>query len=275
MVRTVRDPAANPVFVDGKVRRLRPSDWWLDPSVIQRRIKALAEMINAVHGHPALTGWLLLDRALEWARPKPQAAELVYRSCAAELRQADEESCICLGFGWTELLEPRLAKGLVNLAERVRISGLETWPAVLGQPAGPADELLLASYLGTLGSWLFGHPTEVEIGWGLLDRKSSLNEFIRIDDERMVHGLSVSNWLSLTDPEPRIASNPPWSMRSGLESAGLLGYDLAPKEGEGPWLREVLSIEPSEVRDDFIDISPEEYLADPATHFSRLWDHFR
>jgi hypothetical protein len=275
MVRAVRDPAANQVFVDGKVRRLLPIDWWADPAVIQTRIRALAEMINAVRGHPALTGWLLLDRALEWARPEPQAADLVYRSFAADVRQEDEETCICLGFGWAEFLEPHLAKGLVNLAERVRISGLETWPAILGQPDGPADELLLASYLGTLGNWLFGHPTEVEIGWGLLDRKSSLDELIRIDDKRMVQGLSVSNWLSLADPEPRIALNPPWSLRSGLASAGLLGCDLAAKEGEGPWLREVLSLEPSEAGNDFIDVSREEYLADPATHFRRLWDHFR
>ena len=33
-----RDPRANRVFVDGKVRHLRPYDWWVDPSVIQRRI---------------------------------------------------------------------------------------------------------------------------------------------------------------------------------------------------------------------------------------------
>ena len=74
LVRAVRDPAASRVFVGGKVRILRPIDWWTDPAVIQRRIRALAEMVNAVHGHPALTGWLLLDRALEWARPEPQAA---------------------------------------------------------------------------------------------------------------------------------------------------------------------------------------------------------
>ncbi len=275
MVRAVRDPTANQVYVDGKVRRLLPIDWWTDPSVIQTRIRALAEMINAVRGHPALTGWLLLDRALEWPRPELQAAELVYRSFAAEIRQEEEESCICLGFGWAEFLEPHLAKKLVTLAEKVRISGLDTWPAILGQPDGPVDELLLASYLGTLGNWLFGHPTEVEIGWGLLDCESSLDELIDVGDARMVHGLSVSSWLSLVDPEPRIALNPPWSLRSGLASASLLGRDLRSKAGEGASLREVLSIEPPEPDDDFIDVSREEYLADPTTHFRRLWDHFR
>ncbi len=275
LVRAVRDPDADRVFVDGKVRRLRPIDWWTDPSVIQRRIRALAEVVNAVHGHPALTGWLLLDRALDWARPGPQAAEWVYRSFAAEIRQKEEKCCICLGLGWAEFLEPPLAKGLADQTERVRISGLETWPRVLGKPGGSADELLLASYLATLGNWLFGHPTEVEIGWDLPDPKSSREQRIRIDDEKIVHGLSVSHWLSLADPEPSIAPHPPWSLRSGLESAGLLDCALTPKEGVEVWMREAFSQAPSEGGHDFIDVSREEYLSDPATHFPRMWDHFR
>ena len=275
LVRAVRDPAANRVFVDRKVRRLWPIDWWIDPSVIQRRIKALAEVVNALRGHPALTGWLLLDRALEWVRPEPQAAEWVYRSFAAEIRQDNEESCICLGLGWTEFLDPHLARGLANQADRVRISGLETWPEVLGNPGGPADDVLLASFLGLLGEWIFGHPTQVEIGWNLLGRESSFDELVRVDDERLVHGLSVSTWLSLVDPEPRMASTPPWSLRNGLESAGLLNWDVTPKPLLADWLKEALSDEPSKPDDDFIDISLDEYLADPATHFPRLWDHFR
>jgi hypothetical protein len=50
---------------------------------------------------------------------------------------------------------------------------------------------------------------------------------------------------------------------------------LAPKPPLEAWLEEALSNEPSKPDDDFIDVSLDEYLADPATHFPRLWDHFR
>lgn len=66
LVRTVRDPEAEPVFVAGNVRNLRPLDWWEDPSLIQKRIRTFRELVAAVSGHSSLTGWVILDRALEW-----------------------------------------------------------------------------------------------------------------------------------------------------------------------------------------------------------------
>jgi len=81
--------------------------------------------------------------------------------------------------------------------------------------------------------------------------------------------------LSLIDPEPRIFTQPPWIIRTGLERIGLLDRGLAPKEQVETWLKEIHSGKPRDGFNDFIDISPQEYLDDPHTHLPRLWDHFR
>ncbi|MBW1800049.1 MAG: hypothetical protein JRJ85_04890 [Deltaproteobacteria bacterium] len=117
-----RDPRADRVFVDGKLRRLRPYDWWVDPSVIRRRVSLFRELVGAVHGHPALTGWLVMDRALEWPRPGMGAAGLLLQSLLGEIRERDEDIDVVLGMGWGELLEPELVLSLVGEVSGLRLS---------------------------------------------------------------------------------------------------------------------------------------------------------
>ena len=81
-------------------------------------------------------------------------------------------------------------------------------------------------------------------------------------------------WLSLIDPEPRLHTQPPWGQRPGLERVGLLGQDLEPKDLVEPLLKEIRTTETRPEDNDFIDLSPEEYLADQQTHLFRLWEHF-
>jgi hypothetical protein len=275
LVKTNRDPKADPVFVDGRVRNLRSFDWWEDLSMIQKRIRAFHGLVDAVSGHPAIKGWLILDRSLEWSRPNIQQADLVLKAFMAEIRERDETGTIFLGLGWRELLDPEIAQVLVRQLDGVYISGGERKPPGIATRAGLAGELDLASYLCTMAGWLFERPTELEIGWGMLDNASDNEETMEGFKRLAGHGVVGANWISLVDPEPPIYSHPPWVLRSGLERIGLLDRGLEPKEGVEIWLENIASIEPRDDVYDFIDIGKKEYLDDPYTHLLRLWDHFQ
>lgn len=275
LVRAVRDPQAGPVFVDGRVRSLWPSEWWTSTTTIQKRIRIFGELVAAVSGHPALTGWLILDRALEWSRPDFQTADLVIRSFVAEIRDRDESDCITLGLGWPELLDPGMALGLTGQVDGVRISGGETQPQEMDKCSGLGGEILMATYLGTIARWLFERPIEVEIGWGISD-KTGIPEDIT-EGAKALAGKAIAGatWLSLIDPHPKLNHQPPWVMRPGLNRISLLDHGAEPKEQVETWLKEIRSSTPREGNNDFIDITREEYTADPRTHLPRLWDHFR
>ena len=275
LVRAVRDPEADPVFVDGRVRNLRPFDWWENTSFIEKRIEIFRELVDAISGHTAITGWLILDRALEWSRPDLEQADLVLKSFMAEIRERDEAAIIYIGLGWSELLDPEVALILARQVDGVRISGCEMRPRGLNTHADLAGELTFASYLGTMAGWLFARPTEVEIGWGMLDRIGDTEETLEGFKRLAGHGLAGVNWVSLIDPEPALSSHPPWVLRPGLERVGLIDQGLEPKEHVETWLKEIRSGKPRDRINDFIDISKQEYLDDPHTHLPRLWDHFR
>lgn len=166
LVKANPDPNADPVFVDGRVRNLQSFNWWEDPSIIQKRIKAFHELVNAASGHPALSGWLILDRSLEWSRPELEQADLVFKAFMAEIRECDETGIILLGLGWSELLDPEIAQLLSRQVNGMYLSGGERKLPGITAHAGLAGELELASYLGTMAGWLFRRPTEIEIGWG-------------------------------------------------------------------------------------------------------------
>jgi len=275
LVRTLQDPKADAVFVDGRVRNLRAFEWWEDPSIIQKRIKVYHDLLDAVSGHAALMGCLILDRALEWSRPDIEQADMVLKAFMAEIRERDETGSIYLGLGWPELLDPEMAQVLARQVDRLYISGGERKPSGITTGAGLAGELELASYLGTMARWLFARPTEVEIGWGMLDRIGDNEETIEGFKRLAGHGLTVANWVSLIDPEPKVYAHPPWVLRHGLEKVGLIDQGLEPKEYVGIWLKEIGSGKPKNRIYNFIDISKQEYLDDPHTHLLRLWDHFR
>jgi hypothetical protein len=275
LVRALQDPKADAVFVDGRVRNLRAFEWWEDLSIIQKRIKVFHDLLDAVSGHAALMGWLILDRALEWSRPDLEQADMVLKAFMAEIRERDETGSIYLGLGWQELLDPEMAQVLARQVDGVYISGGERKPPGITTRAGLAGKLELASYLGTMARWLFGRPTEIEIGWGMLDKISNTEKTLEGFKRLAGQGIAGANWISLIDPEPPLHSHPPWVLRPGLERVGLIDQGLEPNEQVETWLKEIGSGKPKDGIYDFIDINKQEYMDDPHTHLPRLWDHFR
>ncbi len=274
LVRGGRDPRAGLVFLEGRLRNVWPYNWWEDISVLRKRIKIFRELVAAVSGHPALTGWVIMDRSLEWTRPEPEVADLVLKSYTAEIRERDERGTIYLGLGWSELMNPEMVRSLANQVDGLLMSGLDKPPFQLNGSEGLVRELLTAAYLANLTQWLFGRPTQVEVGWGMTERMGDPEEIIETFKRLAHQGLSGVNWLNLMDPKPYLCSHPPWTLRANLERTGLLDQRVEPKENVEDWLKEVCSINPDEAIYDFIDISVEEYLSNPRTHFHRLWGHF-
>ncbi len=275
LVSGVSDSQAGPVFVDGKIRNLRAYDWWKDPPYVQKRIRIFHELVDAVIGHPALSGWLVMDRALEWVRPDREVADLALRSYLAEIRDHDERGGIYLGLGWSELLRPEMARTLAKQVDGLRMSGFEKELAGLRRPKDLATELFVTAYLGTLAEWLFQCPIETEIGWGALNELRNIEEIVEGTRRLAVQGIAGVNWLSLVDPEPGLLSTPPWVLVNGLEHVGLLDDHMEPKDHVETWFRELLSSRPGEKTEGFIDINLDEYLTDPVTHLPRLWEHFK
>jgi hypothetical protein len=274
MVAGFRDPSARAVFVDGKVRHLRPLAWWADPSLIQKRIGGLRELAGAVCGHPALTGWVILDRALEWVRPEIRAADWVLKAFLGEIRSHDEESVIHLGIGWSELLDPETVGALSPQVDGLHLSGLEVWPSDLRKPATGMHDFDAAAYLGVLSQWLFSRPIEVEVGWGFVDSLVDPEQVSEAGERLGRQALEGICWVSLADPEPGLHNTPPWVLRPGLSGTGLLDAGLEPKA----WAELCISRIREGARDgkvaDFVDVGAQEYTAEPRMHLSRLWDHF-
>jgi hypothetical protein len=271
----VPDPAAPPVFVDRKVRNLWPFDWWSDPSTISDRIKIFREVLSALHGHPALSDWIILDHALKWARPEPHIADIFLKSIVGEIREKDEKSGIYMGVGWSELLEPDLVRPLARQVDGLQMGGLDRPPPGMVKERRLSQEILVAAYLGSLAQWLFECPVDMEVGWGTWDPNGDLEKVVEAGKQTAARGLTGITWLNLQDPEQRLHSHPPWNLWPGLTTAGLLNRGGEPREGVETLLGQVRSTKKMEEPNDFIDLSRDDYLDDPPTHLNRLWDHFR
>jgi hypothetical protein len=274
LVTPAQNPMGEPVFLDGRVRYLRAFDWWRETATVQRRILGLREVASAGQGHPALSGWVIMDRDFEWARPELQDAEFVLKSFVAEIREKHEKGSVYLGIGWQELLHPEVVQELSKEVDGLRIAGFEKAPPGLEEQGSPATELLQAAYVGTLAQWLSKKPVEVEIGWGMREKIQDYDAWFETGKKFATQRLEGGIWFNLCDPEPGLYADPPWTIYPGLEGKGLLDQRLNPKDWVEDWINETKAVKPLDKSSYFLDLSPEEYRWNPEIHFARLWYHF-
>lgn len=275
LVRGALDPRAAPVFVDGALRTLRPFTWWADPSTVRKRLESFRELVAALSGHPALTGWVIMDRGLEWPTPLFQTADLILRSYCAEIRSRDETGEICLSIGVSALRHPQVVRLLVPQVDALYMRNVENRLDEWKRHDNSGEEIVLAAYLCSMANWLFGKEVSPEIGWSLMMNRGLREEAltsVSVLGQQEVPGVT---WLNLIDPEMGLRSRPPWGLHPGLRKSGLLNRGGEPKEGVEAMIREIRSGPHTGRAAEFIDIDQEDYLADPETHFRRLWDHFR
>jgi hypothetical protein len=263
--------------VGGKVRNLWPFNWWADPSIVQGRIKLFRELASAVCGHDALKGWVIMDRALEWPRPKADAADVMLKAYVAEIRERDETCTLFLGLGCAELLDPHMARMLAREVDGLRLRGLDNVPSNLEKPANAFEEFRLAAYLGTMLRWLFETKAEIELGWTAFSKQMGRDPEDTLEACHLLsrNGPTGVVWVNLADPDGRLYGHPPWVLRPELRHIGLLDQHLEPKDHVEMLQSELSVTDPQDHNDDFIDISVKEYLADPRNHLRRLWGHFQ
>ncbi len=274
VVTPVQHPMGEPVFLDGKVRYLKAFDWWRETATVEKRILGLREVVSASQGHPALSGWVVMERDFEWARPDVQNAEFVLKSFVSEIREKHEKGGVYLGIGWQELLHPEIVQELSKEVDGLRIAGFEKAPPGLEGEGSPGTELLQAAYAGTLARWLSKKPVEVEIGWGLREKMQDYDAWFETGKKFASQTLEGGIWFNLCDPEPGLYADPPWAIYPGLEEKGLLDQRLNPKYWVEDWINEIKTVKPLDKSNDLLDLSSEEYSSDPEMHFARLWHHF-
>jgi len=277
LVTPTRDPGGDPVFLDGRIRFLKAYEWWGDFSVIEKRIRWLRDLLSAVGGHPAISGWIVLNRELEWARPDSRAAEFVLKSLTTEVKDRNEGISVHLGIGWQEFGSPEIVRGLAGEMDGFFVSGLDKGLQILDGPASLEKEALVAAYLGALTRWLFKKEVEIEMGWEFRGKLINDGPWLEAGKRMASVGLGGVNWLGLCDPLSTLIEEPPWVLHQGLDQASLLGRTLGPKDGLQEWLNEIRSVHslPPEKTVEFVDMSPEEYFGDPGKHLSRLWMRFK
>ena len=275
LVKAIKDPQGVPVVLENRIRRLRPYNWWKDISVFQKRVSIFRELCVAFSGHPALKGWIVMDRELDWYRPDFQAADLMLKSILAEIREKDETIPIHIGLSWAELLEPEVALKLTKQVDGIRLSGLDQINIALRSSGDLNEELLRAAYLGTIAEWIFGLPYEIEVGWDSIDWGKDPERIFETIRTLSEVGLMHMNWLSLMDPEPGLLDKPPWVNNPDLGKIGLFDWGLEPKAHTEAWVGGISHAQPSEDSTNFIDLSIDEYSLDPHMHLPRLWEHFR
>jgi hypothetical protein len=258
-----------PVYVQGKVRILSPFDWWSDPLLIQRRIRTFREVVDALSHHPALAEWVVFDRALDWTSPEPKGAEFVLRSLLGEIREKGGNEKTRLSLGWSQLTNPSPAKPLISLVDGVFLNG--------SRKPVPSDshDVTLAAFMGVMAGWLFHENMEVEIGWEVMEKGFDPESLLQKSEGLAEQGLEGVTWVSLCDPRPAVRAAPPWTMTPGLSQVGLLDSSLEPKPWVEEWVGQLRRTKPKQGREDFIDLSLEEYLIDPPKHLTRLWNHFK
>lgn len=270
------DSRAVEVFVDGAMRPLRPFPWWKDPSIIGKRVQCFRELAAAVSGHPALGGWIVMDRVLEWSQPDPDVADWLLKSYCAEIRGRDQAREICLSLDLSGLVRPQMVQGLTRQVDALHMRGVENRLDAWTRRGSLANELSLACYLGSMARWLFGRPVSLEVGWGMMMDRGIEEEALQSVSALAQQEAAGITWVNLIDPENRLRSRPPWNLRPGPGETGLLDPGGDPKEGVEALIQEIHSMPVGSGGNmDFIDIDRTEYLADPKTHLRRLWDHFQ
>lgn len=274
LVKPTRSAAAPPAFFAGKMRRCRPLDWWSDAGLIQTRLGRLGELVAALAGHPALTGWLVLDREADRVRPTVEQFTFVFKAVEAEIRERDERSSLILGVSANQLLRPTALEPVKGAIDFIHLAGLDRPPRGLEYDRS-ADGLVAAAYLARLTKWLWEVEIDVEPpALGDLGQGSE-DDLVRAAGLLAGSGAGGMVWPLLGQPEPARREEPPWGLAPEMIEAALLDNRLEPEYWAVKLYDVIRSTEENPRAGEFIDLDRDEFQDRPDLHLARLWDHFR
>jgi hypothetical protein len=288
--------AAREVFSLGKVRSLKPKNPYGEPEVIEAQLYFLRELLNALSGHPALFAWDLGNEHSRWADPPDETAVSIWFQAVTEtLRERTDSVPIILGLGARDLeAKPQLS--LLLPCRYLDYVSLHAYPFRLPWAEGPTDPRPLP-FLGSIARWLakkpvllqeFGVPTAPAVRQEKLTEELPRHPSL-VDEEEAARFAERSLnllrrfrlmgcfWGSYADYHSTLWTRPPLDRNLPERSAGLFRHDGSPKAAATVFKSPTAPAESgdSDISADWLDITEEEYLADPESNLRRLYLRFR
>ena len=263
-------------------------NWYEDEELGQAQALLARAAATALGGHPALWAWDLGNEPSNCVLPP--TAEHAQRWLDT-MTEALGERCpgtpVTLGLHQQDLEENRLL-GPREAADSLAFACMHGYPAYAAWSRHRADDGV-PLFLGLLTRWLsgqevlfaeFGAPTRPDWrsdvdGLGLLEEDKAAAYTGQVLEALHRFGFLGALLWCFADYDPTLRDEPPFDEAPHEMSFGLWRADGSPK----PALRVVRAFgarEKTTPRVDlgWIDVSPEEYLSDPARHLERLYTAF-
>jgi endo-1,4-beta-mannosidase len=263
-------------------------NWYEDDTLIRAQALLAREVAAALGGHPALWAWDLGNEPSNCVLPPTTEDARRWLDRMTEALGGESPGTpVTLGLHQEDLEENRLL-GPGEAADSLAFACMHGYPAYAAWSRHGADDGVPV-FLGLLTRWLsgqdvlfaeFGAPTRPD-GGGDAEGPGVLEE-----DEaaaytgRVLEGLHRLGFLGALlwcfgDYDPALQGEPPFDEAPHEMSFGLWRADGSPK----PALKVVRDfgarkrVQPGGNLD-WIDVTPEEYLSDPARHLERLYRAF-
>jgi endo-1,4-beta-mannosidase len=263
-------------------------NWYADGEVEAAQRRLAREAGAALAGHPALWAWDLGNEPSNCVRP-PTARDGVgwIRRMTEALRGRAVLPPVTLGLHQEDLAEDRRL-GPREAGPALDFACMHAYPAYARWARDAADDGVPV-FLGLLTRWLSGREVLLaELGAPV--RRSDLPDPAGpglLDEEaaaaftgRALEGLCGAAFLGALlwcfgDYDAALASEPPFDLAPHEMCFGLWRSDRTPKRAVAV-VRAFGRRErpPPPRRLDWIDVSADEYLADPARHLGRLYEAF-
>ncbi len=272
-----------------RVVAARPKNWYGDSRLMEAQAQLARHVASALCGHPALWGWDLGNEPSNCAIPPSRESGLVWlERMVAEIRAASSSHPITLGLHMEDLEEDRHL-GPAEVARACDLLSMHGYPVYADWARGPTDAWLLP-FLGLITRWLgdgrdllfeeFGAPTRPA-------HERPLSRIPLLEEEEaarftgealaLLHRFGFIGALlwCYSDYAPELSARPPFDEAPHERFFGLWRADGTPKPTVDV-VRSWSGVPRHPPHADFawIDIAPEDFLANPRLQLRRLYDRF-
>jgi endo-1,4-beta-mannosidase len=284
------------VVSGGKVVKAGLRNWYADPGVARAQALLAGEAAAALEGHGAVWAWDLGNENSNCVVPPSRtSARRWLARIASAIRDADPAALVTVGLHMEDVEEDRKL-GPREASEACDFLSMHGYPIYASWAESPTDEQVLA-LLAHITRWL-GEGREVlfsELGLPTFRRGDPAGERARLRSpsplleeqaaavftERALVALQRAGCIGAmlwcyADYDPVLWEHPPLDAAVHERSFGLWRSDGSPKPSVAA-IEAFAGARRLEGADErgWIDIEPDEFYRDAATHLPRLYRRFR